>query len=71
MSIDKGRGLLQFQIDGLTEEQVHRYRETMDIIIQQGVLGLHDGKAILSFNYEGKLCDIHYDFGKWRRAKGG
>jgi hypothetical protein len=65
----KSLGIFHFEVEGLTEEEVHRFRETLDIIISQGVLALHDGKAILSFDYEGRLRNIHYDFEKWRKAK--
>lgn len=67
----KGKGIFHWEVDGLSEEQVHRMRESMDAIITQGVLALHDGKAILSFNFEGKLSEIRYEFNKWRRKKEG
>lgn len=66
----KGKAELKFEIMGLTEEQTHRFRESMDAIISQGVLALHDGKAILSFDYEGRLREIRFEFNKWRRKSG-
>jgi hypothetical protein len=63
----KGKGIFNFEIDGLTNEQVHRFRESLDTIIREGVLSLHDGKAILSFDYEGKLREIKFEYNKWRR----
>lgn len=67
--LDKGKGVLHYELDGVTEEQVHRFRENMDVIIAQGVLGMHDGKAVLSFDYEGRLREISFDFKKWRKQK--
>ncbi len=60
---------LKFEFEGLTEEQTDRFRETLETIIAQGVLNLHDGKAILDFNYEGVLSGIRFEFNKWRRPK--
>lgn len=67
---EKGISRFSFEIIGeLTEEQTHRMRESMETIISQGVLSIHDGKAILSFDYEGTLREISFDFKKWRKQK--
>lgn len=64
----KGKSTFVWEIEGeLTEEQTHRMRESMDTIISQGVLAIHDGKAILDFNFEGKLCGVRFEFTKWKR----
>lgn len=71
MTRPQGKIKLEFEIIGVTEEQGHRFKESLDAIIDQGVLNLHDGKAILDFNYEGTLCGIRMEFNKWRRPKQG
>lgn len=67
LSNGKGVGIFHFELEGVTEEEAHRFRQSLDTIISQGVLGLHDGKAVLSFDYEGTLREISVDFKKWRR----
>ncbi len=60
---------VEFEFEGLTEEQTHRFRANMEILVQQGVFNIHDGKAIIHFNYEGKIKEINFDFIKWREPK--
>jgi len=64
---DKGKAELKFDVYGVTNEEAHRFRESLDAIISQGVLALHDGKAILSFDFEGRLREIRFEFNKWRK----
>lgn len=64
-----GKGTIKYEIDGASEEQIHRMRDNMDILVAQGILNLHDGKAILDFNYEGKICLVRFEFNKWKRGK--
>lgn len=61
--------VLKWEFEGLSKEQVARFKETIDTIITQGVLNIHDGKAILSFDYEGTLREIRYEFNKWKKKK--
>ena len=69
---NESKAVLKWEFEGLNQLQVARFRETMDTIITQGVLGLHDGKAILSFDYEGTLREIRFEYNKWRKqAKNG
>lgn len=68
-SLDETKGVIKWEFEGVTKEQLRRFKETMDLIITQGVLHLHDGKAILSFDYEGTLREIHVDYVKWRKKK--
>lgn len=66
---NESHAVLKWEFDGLTQEQVDRFRKTMDTIIAQGVLALHDGKAVLSFDYEGDLREIRFEFNKWKKKK--
>lgn len=65
--IENGKATLKFELYGVTQEQAKRFKESLDVIISQGVLGIHDGKAVLSFDFEGTLREVSFDFKKWRR----
>ncbi len=67
--LDNGRHTISIDLVGVTQEEALRYEETLGVLISQGVLGLHDGKAILSFDYEGRIREINFDFKKWRKKK--
>lgn len=67
---DISTGKIEWEFQGVSREQLARFKDTMDTIISQGVLNLHDGKAVLSFDYEGTLREISFDFKKWKRTKG-
>lgn len=69
MKDSRNQSVLKFEFEGLDEEQTERFRQSLETIIAQGVLNLHDGKAILDFNYEGVLSGIRFEFNKWRKPK--
>lgn len=56
-------------LDGLTFEQVERARIFIHELFTAGVLGLRNGNAILSFDSEGILKDIRFDYIRWKRDK--
>lgn len=61
--------VIKFEIDGLTEEMTHKYREIMDILILNGVFNAKNGKVILNFDSEGVLQEIEFQIKKYRRKK--
>lgn len=69
VTYNKGKSVITFEFEGLTEVETHRFRENMDLLIQQGFFNLHDGKGIAHFNFEGKIKEIGFDFTKWRYEK--
>lgn len=61
--------LLKFEIDGITEEQTHSYREMIDILLINGVFNVKNGKVILNFDCDGVLQEIEFNVKKYRRKK--
>lgn len=60
---------IKLQLDGMDERGVHRLREHIDIMFENGVFMLRNGKAILNFDHEGTLQEIAFDYKKWKRKK--
>lgn len=55
--------------DGLTFAQVERARLFIHELFTAGVLGLRNGNAIISFDHEGVMTGIRFDYIRWKRDK--
>jgi hypothetical protein len=60
---------LTFEIEGLTEEQTHSYREMIHLLISNGVFNVRNGKVILNFDCDGILQEIEFNVKKYRRKR--
>lgn len=63
------KAIISFEIQGISEEKTHKYREMIHILISTGSLDVANGKVILNFNNEGDLCDIEAQVKKYRKKR--
>ena len=61
---------LELSIEGMTDEELERYREIVIALIQSGGLsGVKAGKTIIHFDAEGLFQGVELDYWPWRRRK--
>ncbi len=61
------RGTITITLEGLSIQEVERYRQIIQTLILEGALNIRNGKALLHFNHLGDLQQIQLDVIKWRR----
>lgn len=71
-NLDKmqGKSSIQFELEGLSSEETHRWRESLHKIIASGALQLKAGEATLRFDKDGVLQQIDFSYIKYRMSRG-
>lgn len=60
---------IKLDLAGMGMRETEMMRQTIEILFQNGVFHLKNGKAILNFDHEGILQEIAFDYKRWRRKK--
>lgn len=49
--------------------EFQKHYDSFSIMLEAGVFGLRNGKAIVGFDEGGTLCDIDFDIKRYKRGK--
>lgn len=55
-------------VDAMYFKKFREHQDDFQLLYDAGVFCLKNGKAILSFNVEGVLCDIDFDIKGYKRG---
>ncbi|MAH46484.1 hypothetical protein CMI37_11670 [Candidatus Pacearchaeota archaeon] len=62
------KGTIVITLEGLSFEDVEKYRRMIHTLFEQGVFGVRNGSAVLNFGPQGNLNSIEINLKKWRRG---
>ena len=64
------KSILKFDLEGLSNEETHRWRESLHKILISGALNIRAGEAVLRFDKDGTLQQIDFSYIKYKRSRG-
>lgn len=62
-------GTITLKLDGASLTETERCREIIHTLFAQGLFGIRNGHATLSFDHEGTLQEVRHEYIKWRKGR--